>query len=250
MEKADNQIKKWMIEFDAIDLPAAEFLLLTPAIKDVFRLTSLLNKPEEAEGISADNYSDSYVLIDELLRGACELFAQALRGDEDARVRLAAVFKMIFSKAYGVQPSVIEALASSRHLSPRLLRAYRVISLMKRFSSIVRPVRAGNAMNGGAVKVIKRPELEKPSAPQSKFREFYLFAKNRVRKNTTLQALAIDYYLQQEAGNSSRDDVRNLKEDLRQFRENEARFWKPGMPIIHEWGAEIKRTSKRSKKRM
>lgn len=137
------------------------------------------------------------------------------RGDEEAINQLKVLHKVAHPYNYELPSTVIKNLADSYHTSPHLARAWSVRDIMIELSYMVEPTRKDRSVLEGPVKLCGDPLLFPPSTR-------YQRAARLIKKNTTLQSLAIAVFIEELDEEGIHLDPRQLKHDLQKLKEWES----------------------------
>jgi hypothetical protein len=137
------------------------------------------------------------------------------KGQERAINRLKVIHKFAYPDDYEVPTAVISELAEKYHTSPHLARAWAIRQLMYDLSWVVTPVRHDKSLLEGAVKL--RDDEEFPISKERK--EWHQRAAKHIKRNTTLQSLAMSIYLEDLEKEGIILDTRHLKLDMQKLRE-------------------------------
>jgi len=150
--------------------------------------------------------------IHRLVDGLADLLVFAAYGDKEALVQLKAIDKLIRPAVYEIPISKIREIVERYDTRPPLARGWELRRLMYFLSSVVEPLKHGHefAPNHPVVMREDRPAV---------FVGLADLARKYIRRNSTLQSLAIQIYLKQlqDEGVTGADQAiteRSLKRDL------------------------------------
>jgi hypothetical protein len=241
-------IEKLRKEFD-IETDLMALAQSAPCLVQMFQIGALARK-----GIIG---RDTQETLRQIIRNLVRIAYRAETGDEQASDQLKVIHKLTHPKNYDLPATVIKNLADSYYLSPHLERAWAVRSLMFDLSYVVEPTHEDRSVLHSPVKLAARPVgLYEPT---------YEKAARHIKKNSTLQSLAIDLYMDELDKEGIHLDPRQLRLDLKKLKEWEAinltdssRLWPlwdgdhfppaglPGIPIyVESWKSRWRRGNKK-----
>jgi hypothetical protein len=205
-------------------------------------------------------YGDYLALIVDKL---AELTERALKGEEQALLQIQAAHRMLCAETFGLEIPHIKQVAEmdktkSGKDAAALSRAYDVRIWMSRLSSVVEPKKQGERLSPlSAVKLREKPIYEGDADLMQMVRERFM------HKNTSLQSLAIDIYLDmlEKAGVTTKSygaidkDLQIAKKYDKEYSPNNSvwqlRYVHGGDPLpvkilAHSWATRKKSDSKNS----
>lgn len=171
---------------------------------------------------------DTFRTFREIVERLMPIAIQADKGEERAINRLKVIHKFAYPDEYEVPTAVISELADKYHTSPHLARAWAIRKLMIDLSFVVKPMRRDKNPLQSAVRLRegkKEPILEG-------YRELYQRAAKHIKRNTTLQSLAMSIYLEDLEAEGISLETRQLKLDLQKLRQWEKTNKLPLLPIF------------------
>lgn len=176
----------------------------TPGVLDLIIAHELIKEKKPA----FENQIDIHRLVD----GISHLLLFAAYGDKEALLQLHAIEKLTRAALYEIPLSKIEEIVEKYHTRPPLARGWELRRLMYFLASVVEPLKRGHkfAPNHPVVMREGRPGI---------FVGLADLARKYIRRNSTLQSLAIQIYLKQlqDEGVTGADQTiteRSLKRDL------------------------------------
>jgi hypothetical protein len=155
--------------------------------------------------------------IGDLIRGLTNLAMFAAYGDEKSRTQLKAVEKLIRAPKYCLPFTKLREIIDRYETSPPLARAWELRRLMSNLCWVVAPIRPKPPYS------IDQPiKLINPS--NNAYADLSELAQRHLKRNSTLQSLAISIYLEQLRSEGITDEnntitERTLKADLTRARE-------------------------------
>lgn len=158
-------------------------------------------------------YGDYLALM---MNKLAELTGRALKGEEQALLQIQAAHRMLCAETFGLEmPHIKQVAEMDRTKSGKdaaaLSRAYDVRIWMSRLSAVVEPKNEGERLSpSSTVKLREKPMHESDAELLQMVRERF------IRKNMTLQSLAISVYLDRlDNGGIATKEYRDIEKDLR-----------------------------------
>jgi hypothetical protein len=155
--------------------------------------------------------------IGDLIEGLTNIAMLAAFGDENSLTQLKAIEKLIRAPKYCLPFTKLREIIDRYETSPPLARAWELRGLMSGLCWVVAPIRPKPPYS------IDQPiKLIKP--PNKAYADLSELAQRHIKKNSTLQSLAISIYLEQLRNEGITDEnntitERTLKADLARARE-------------------------------
>lgn len=151
-----------------------------------------------------------------LIHGLADIAMLAAHGDEKSLLQLKAIEKLIRAPKYCLPFTKLREIIDRYETSPPLARAWELRRLMSNLCWVVAPIRSKPPYS------IDQPvKLVKPS--NSAFTHLSELAQRHLKRNSTLQSLAISIYLEQlrDEGTDENNTIteKTLKSDLARARE-------------------------------
>jgi len=199
----DRLVKSLQAEF-GIETDLLALAQGAPCLAEMFQIGALARK-----GIIG---SETREKLSEIIHKLVRIAVHAEEGDERASNQLKVIHKLALPNNYALPASVIKNLADSYHISAHLARAWSIRSLMIELSFVVEPTHDDRSVLDGPVRLTTtNVHLLNP--------EIYEKAKRHIKKNTTLQSLAIAIYLEELGREEIYLEPRQLKHDLQKLKE-------------------------------
>lgn len=198
----DGLVKSLREEF-GIETDIMELAQNAPCLVEVFQIGALGKK-----GIIK---KETQKRVSEIIHQLVRLAHRASTGDASALNQLKVAHKIVYPNVYQFPVTVIENLAERYHTPPHLARAWAVRSIMVEIDLVLEPTREGASLLDGAVKLTTAPNLVKS--------DLYKSVASYMRRNSTLQSIAIDMYIDELSREGITLDEERLKDDLRKLKE-------------------------------
>lgn len=153
--------------------------------------------------------------LKEIIHNLVRIALHAETGDEESLNQLKVLHKITYPKNYDLPSTVIKSLADSYHTSPHLARAWSIRRLMLDLSYMVEPTRKEKSVLESCVRLTTSKVHLLDSARYEK-------AARHIKRNSTLQSLAMDIYLEELDKEGIHLESRQLKRDLQKLKEWES----------------------------
>jgi hypothetical protein len=154
--------------------------------------------------------------VTQIIHQLVRIALAAEKGDTESSDQLKALHKISYNRNYELPATVIKNLVDSYHISPHLARAWDIRDLMLDLSYVVEQTRADKSILECSVKLSTRDNARR-------FNEaLYDRAAKHIKRNSTLQSLAIEIFIEDMEAEGISLDPRGLKRDLQKLKEWEA----------------------------
>lgn len=202
----DGIVKNLCAEF-GIETDLVELAQRAPCLVEMFQLGALIDN--EIIGRKAG------IKLREIIWKLVRIARNAETGDERATNQLSAIHKLAHPDNYELPATVIKNLADSYHTSPHLARAWAIRFIMVNLSYIVAATRSDVSLLTSPIRLA----TENADLFATWESDLYEKASKHIKRNSTLQSLAIDIYIEELAEEGITIGPRELKRDLQKLKE-------------------------------
>ncbi len=160
-------------------------------------------------------------LADDLIERLILIMAAASAGNERAAVWLKAIEKIFHPEKFELPRSKIEEIATKYETNPQLARGWALTAFMSHLSHVVEPRDKDRSLPSDPVVMKSKSTL---AGPENIIKEIDKITESYLKRNSTLQSLAIRMYLDSLQREGVTDDQatiteRTLKRDLQAVKE-------------------------------